>query len=56
MDRIEHEKSVQFFTAYHILCNGAETALGLCREEGASEAAKILSEALADAEKYYYEA
>ena len=50
---IKQETGVWFFTAYHILREGAKEALEKCAEGKADDAADILKDVLDDAEGFF---
>ena len=52
---IKQETGVWFFTAYHILREGAKEALEKCAEGKADDAADILKDVLDDAEGFFYD-
>lgn len=52
---MDKKKAELFFTAYHIIREGARKAWKLCGEGKAEEAGALLDEVCADAEKYFYD-
>ncbi len=55
MDTFKQERAVWFFTAYHIIREGAERAYDLCCEGKGDEAAEVLAAAREEAERFFYD-
>lgn len=55
MEKSKQKQAVWFFTAYHIVRDGAEKAAELCRSGQAEKAAELLDGVIEDAEKSFYE-